>query len=68
MGSVNHELTGVDLSHNLTALIARGVNWPRETRLIISAALGPSTRRRAEIHFACSDNFGEGSIAIVGRC
>ncbi|VDK45502.1 unnamed protein product [Taenia asiatica] len=64
MGSVSHKLTGANLSPKLTALIARGVNWPRETRLIINASLGPSTRRRAQIHFACSDTFGKGSIAI----
>ncbi|KAL5106253.1 D-glucuronyl C5-epimerase [Taenia crassiceps] len=63
-GSVSQKLTGVNLSHSLTALIAMGVDWPRETRLIISVSLGASTRGRAQIHFACSDTYGEGSIAI----
>ncbi|VDM16778.1 unnamed protein product [Hydatigera taeniaeformis] len=61
-GSVSYKLTSADLSPNLTALITKGVNWPRETRLIINASLPRSSWKRAQIHFACSDTFGEGNI------
>ncbi|KAH9282231.1 D-glucuronyl C5-epimerase [Echinococcus granulosus] len=63
-GSVSYKLTGANLSHNLTALITKGANWPRGTRLVINVSLRLSTRRRAQIHFACTDTFGEGSVVI----
>ncbi|VDL19477.1 unnamed protein product [Hymenolepis diminuta] len=50
----------------LTGLIASGVNWPKDSRLIFRASF-LSSSRQIETHFACSDLFGDGSVIISNR-
>ncbi|KAM7536465.1 hypothetical protein Aperf_G00000083246 [Anoplocephala perfoliata] len=64
--SIAYKLKNTEASSRLTGLIASGVNWPRDSRLIIQASL-TSNSSLVEIHFTCSGAFGDGTVISSSR-
>lgn len=62
--SIAYKLSNTEASQGLTGLIFSGANWPKDSRLIIQAYI-PSNIRPVEIHFTCSDAFGDGTVIVV---
>nr|CUU99378.1 hypothetical transcript [Hymenolepis microstoma] len=50
----------------LTGVIASGLNWPKDSRLIFRTSF-LSSSRQIEIHFTCSDLFGDGAVILSNR-
>ncbi|VDD84189.1 unnamed protein product [Mesocestoides corti] len=66
-GSMVYSFDEAESTRGLSTLLVTGTDWPHGTRLIINGSVSWPTQQRIQIHFACSNVFGEGSTVVTNN-